>query len=93
MIIDKNKNKNILPSILIEFSVVIVGVLSLFDVVDESDESDLSRDCVERGCVPYKRFVDICSSIGVVHWIDDDDDDVWRERVVCWANVLKLLFV
>lgn len=55
----------------------------------------LSLDLLVRGCVANDRFIDNeWSVVGVVvpDWTDEDDEDVWRERVVCWANVLKLLF-
>ncbi len=74
---------NELLSILVELFDVIEGVIVL------------SRDLLGRGCVPNERFVGIELSVvvGVVAVVDDDEDDVWRERVVCWANVLKPLFV
>jgi hypothetical protein len=60
---------NILPSVVDKSADESEGVFILLD------ETTRSRDCVVRGCVPYERFADIDTSVGVVvGWVDEDDD-------------------
>lgn len=73
-----------------ELDVNVVDVDDLI-IVDDKDESDRSRDSFLWWSFSLVECRGICSFVDV--GVDVDDDDGWRDRIVCWANVLKPLLV